>query len=328
MNHTQPGTAVIYPIILPDRLSVILTLPSGMKEISISADSDTVVRTVLLFRKQLQNRADNYFLITAETLYDWLIAPILNDLDRENTDTLVIVPDGVLRLVPFAALHDGSRFLVESYAVSYTPALDFVSPEQSQQGQTLISGLSDAVQGFKPLPNVRKELGNVRRITNSRIVLHNADYTSDNLAHKIRNSGYSDIHIATHGRFGKTPGETFLLTYDSRIDMNGLESLIDSGSRDVDLLVLSACQTALGDDRAALGLAGTAVKAGVNSAVATLWFVNDVSATELVTEFYLQIRSGQTKTKALQEAQKKLIAQDRFWKPVFWAPFLLIGDWI
>ncbi|MCP4343914.1 MAG: CHAT domain-containing protein [Desulfobacterales bacterium] len=328
VNHTQPGTAVIYPIIFPDRLSVILTLPSGMKEISISVDSDTVVRTALLFRKQLQNRADNYFLITAETLYDWLIAPILNDLDRENTDTLVIVPDGVLRLVPFAALHDGSRFLVESCAVSYTPALDFVSPEQSQQGQTLISGLSDAVQGFKPLPNVRKELGNVRQITNSRTILYNADYTSDNLTHEIQNSGCSDIHLATHAVFGGTPKETFLLTYDSRIDMNGLESLIDSGRQDVDLLVLSACQTALGDDRAALGLAGTAVKAGVNSAVATLWFVNDVSTTELVTEFYLQIRSGQTKAKALQEAQKKLIAQDRFWKPVFWAPFLLIGDWI
>ncbi|MCP4110388.1 MAG: CHAT domain-containing protein [Desulfobacteraceae bacterium] len=328
VNHTQPGTAVIYPIILPDRLSVILTLPSGMKEISISADSDTVAKTALLFRKQLQDLSVSYFLTTAETLHNWLIAPILNDLARENISTLVIVPDGVLRLVPFAALYDGGSFLVEKYALCYTPAMSFVSTESPQHGQTLISGLSDAVQGFTRMPNVRKELDSVKKITGSGTVLHNADFTLENLTRELRNSSYSGVHIATHAVFGGTPKETVLLTYDSRISMNDLELLTDSGRQDIDLLVLSACETALGDDRAALGLAGTAVRAGVKSAVATLWSANDSSTAELMNEFYQQIKAGRTKAEALQEAQKKLIAQRKFRKPRYWAPYLLIGNWI
>ncbi len=140
------------------------------------------------------------------------------------------------------------------------------------------------------------------------------------------------VHMATHGVFGETPEETFLLTYDDRLTMDILEILIGLGKfrgKKVELLTLSACQTALGDERAAPGLGGAAVKAGVGSVLATLWYVNDESTSLAVREFYRQLKiPGISKAKALQNAQKKLIEKDRYWHPVYWAPFLLIGNWM
>ncbi len=138
--------------------------------------------------------------------------------------------------------------------------------------------------------------------------------------------------MATHGVFGGTPEESFLLNYDSRLTMNGLEKLISFSrfrEKPVELLTLSACQTALGNERAALGLAGVAVKAGVRSAIATLWHVDDEATSLAIREFYRQIREpGISKAQALQNTQKKLIEQRRYWHPLYWGPFLLIGNWM
>ena len=113
--------------------------------------------------------------------------------------------------------------------------------------------------------------------------------------------------------------------------MNTLEYLMSLGkyrNHQVDLLTLSACQTALGNERAALGLAGVAVKAGVRSAVATLWNVDDEATSLAIRELYRQLRKdGMSKAKALQNAQKMLLSQRKYWHPLYWAPFLLIGNW-
>jgi CHAT domain-containing protein len=126
--------------------------------------------------------------------------------------------------------------------------------------------------------------------------------------------------------------QTFLLAYDGKLTMDGLEKLISpSRYRDqpISLLTLSACQTAAGDDRAALGLAGVAVKAGASSALASLWFINDQSASMLVAEFYTQLRQpGMSKADALRNAQLRMLADKRFSHPSYWSPFLLIGNWL
>jgi len=137
--------------------------------------------------------------------------------------------------------------------------------------------------------------------------------------------------MATHGVFGGSAEDTFLLTYDGRLDMNRLSDLIKIGrfrDQPVELLTLSACQTALGDERAALGLAGVAVKAGVRSVIATLWFVDDEATSATIRDFYRRLRQpGMHKAQALQQAQQALMAQSRFRHPAYWAPFLLIGSW-
>jgi CHAT domain-containing protein len=144
---------------------------------------------------------------------------------------------------------------------------------------------------------------------------------------------YSIVHIASHGQFGRDASQTFVLTHDTKLTLNDLESMIRPSQyrgQPVEMLVLSACQTAAGDDRAALGLAGVAVKAGARSALATLWFVNDQSTSVLVKEVYNQLRQspGLSKAKALQAAQVKLINDRRYRHPCYWSPYLIIGNWL
>jgi len=167
---------------------------------------------------------------------------------------------------------------------------------------------------------------------NGKILIQNKDYTIENMTRAFKEKSYPLVHIATHGVFGGTPAESFLLAYNDKLTMDSLEQLIGLGrfrKQKVELLTLSACQTALGNERAALGLAGVAVKAGVKSAIATLWFVDDEATSLAIREFYRQFREpGISKVKAMQNVQKKLIAQRRYWHPLYWAPFLVIGNWM
>jgi CHAT domain-containing protein len=181
------------------------------------------------------------------------------------------------------------------------------------------------------LPSVKKELRDLKNIINSRHVFLNEDYTVKKISDEIKNNDYSVVHLATHGVFGGTARDSFLLTYDDRLNMNQLENILSPArhkNKPIDLLTLSACQTALGNERASLGLAGIAVKAGVKTAIATLWYVDDEATSLVIKEFYRQLTNPDiSKVEALQKAQKSLISQKKYWHPIYWGPFLLIGSW-
>ena len=124
---------------------------------------------------------------------------------------------------------------------------------------------------------------------------------------------------------------SYLLTYDGRLSMDELEHLIKLSrfrEEPVELLTLSACDTAVGDERAALGLAGVAIKAGARSALATLWSVNDAAAAVLIERFYGELAAGHSRAGALQRAQRALIEDPTFRHPAYWSPFLLISNWL
>lgn len=333
-ERSPKGIAGLYPVSLPDRLTLILYLPDSVKLIPVPVDSGTLKKRAAALRRDLQNRTSYGFRENAEKLYDWLIRPLDPEFARSGVDTLIIAPDGALRLIPLSALYDGEHFLIEKYALGIVPAMTLTDLRAGEIGKApvLVGGLSESVQGFSPLPSVKAELREVRKIMDAKKIFQDREYTTDNLVSEFKGNAYSMLHMATHGVFGGTFRETFLLTYDDRLTMNRLEELISLGrfrETPVELLTLSACQTAMGDERAALGLAGVAVKAGVRSAIATLWFVDDEATSLAVREFYRQLKTpGLSKAKALQKAQKTLIAQDRYWHPVYWAPFLLIGNWM
>ncbi len=334
LDQTPPRTAMIYPIILPERLVLLLTLPDGMIQVSVPVGSLELEETVKFYRWRLQNRMSNRFLVQSKMLYDWCIGPVEAELKAREITTLVIAPDGALRLIPLSTLNDGTRFLVEKYAIAVIPAITLTDagPFQKENIEILLSGLSEGRQGFSSLPSVVEELRDIKKIMDGRIVLNNKDFNISNLTREFKSREYSVVHMATHGVFGGTPEESFLLNYDSRLTMNGLEKLISFSrfrENPVELLTLSACQTALGNERAALGLAGVAVKAGVRSAIATLWYVDDEATSLAIREFYRQIKKpGISKAQALQNTQKKLIEQRRYWHPLYWGPFLLIGNWM
>jgi CHAT domain-containing protein len=326
-------TAALYPIVLPDRIELLVTLPDGIARTTIRVDAREVTETARRFRELLERRTREY-LRPARRLHEWLIASIAARLEAADVETLVVVPGGSLRAVPFAALHDGERHLVERYAIAVVPGLSLLDPRPLPRGdlQVLLAGLSEPVQGFPALPHVSGELDQVGEVLGGGTRIEGSDFVRPALQAAIERREYSVVHLASHAHVGSTPSESFLLTHDGRIDMDGLEALVGpSRFRDqpLELLTLSACETAAGDERAALGLAGIAVKAGARSAFASLWLVNDEATALLVSEFYRRLAEPDTsKAQALRAAQARLLGDIRYRLPVYWAPFLIIGNWL
>jgi CHAT domain-containing protein/Tfp pilus assembly protein PilF len=326
-------TAAIYPIILPDRLEILLSLPDGMKRYSVPVGAAEMNEGINSFRALLEKRTTNQYRRDAMKIHAWLIQPLEKDLQAQNIDTLVFVPDGALRTIPLAALYDGKDFLIARYAVATIPGLTLTDarPLPRENIQLLAAGLTDSVQGFPPLPNVGPEIEQIHALYDG-MVLENNSFTLSNFQKDLGERPYSIVHVASHGKFQKDASDTFLLTYDGKLSMDTLQGNIASTTyRDqpVELLTLSACQTAVGDDKAALGLGGVAVKAGARSALATLWYINDQASSILITDFYGDLKEpGISKAKALQQAQLKLLEDHRYDHPSYWSPFLLIGNWL
>jgi CHAT domain-containing protein len=327
-------TAVIYIVPLPTRTEVLVSLSSDIQRFAAPVGVAELTQVVRDYRRNLETRTSYSYRKQAKQLYDWLIRPIHGALTENKVNTLVFVPDGALLTIPFASLYDGERFLIEEFAVAAAPGLSLIEPRPIGRGNArlLLSGLSKAVQGFPGLDFVPSEIEKIEPLYQSRTLM-DTQFVKSSISKALSQGQYSIVHIASHGKFSRDVNDTFVLTYDSKLTMNDLESLIRPGrhrGQPVEMLILSACQTAAGDDRAALGLAGVAVKAGARSAVATLWFVNDQSTSELVTELYSQLRQTPSisKARALQAAQIKLLNDRRYQHPCYWAPYLIIGNWL
>ncbi len=327
-------SAVIYPILLPDRTELLVSLPSGLKQYTTPVGVDALTAEVRDFRNEIEryDGQDDY-LNHGRRLYQWLVEPMVPDLEKDGVRTLVFVPDGPLRTIPMSALYDGERYLIERYAFATTPGLTLTSPRPLGRDhvELLASGLTESVQGFPALPNVAMELENIGARFSSKIY-KDEDFQTAAVEDEISVGEYSIVHIATHGQFDSDHARSFLLTYDDKLTMEQLHETIAARryqEEPVELLVLSACQTAAGDDRAALGLAGVALQAGARSAIATLWFVSDESTTRMVSEFYQYLEETDlTKAEALQRAQLSLLHDQRYRHPSYWAPFLLVGNWL
>lgn len=339
LSHVDPKTAVLYPLPLEDRLVLLLSVQGKISQYSVDVSRERLNAGAYTLRLRLQTRPNNRFLYQAKELYDWMIRPILTELRDNKIDTLVVVPDGSLRLVPFSSLYDGEKYLVEEFAIAASPGLTLTEPHSIQwkDAQMLLVGLSDGVQNYSPLPNVPKELSAIEEIIQGKSAgsnkLLNQQYSIKDFSGQLSSTAYTVVHLATHGEFNANPDETYLLTYGEKIHMDKLQEIIGVGrfrENPLELLTLSACKTAVGDDRAALGLAGVAVKAGARSALASLWFVDDEATSLIVTDFYRQLvnNPGLSKAQALRRSQKALLEQKRYWHPAYWAAFLLIGNWL
>ena len=325
--------ALLYPVSFDDRLVLMLVFADGVFRETVPVGAGEIAETARRLNAKIREPADSLrYEIYAQRLYDYIVRPVEEQLERRRIETLVVSPGGALRLVPFAVLHDGEKFLVEKYSTAVTPGITFTALDRgsSRDREALLSGLAEARQGFSPLPNVPDELNRIKSVTDAKILV-NENFTQANLEEELRKSPYSLIHMATHANFENDPEKAFLLTYDEKLNMDKLAKIIRIGryrEKPVELMTLSACRTALGDERAALGLGGVALKAGVKSALATLWLIDDQASSLVLGEFYdCLAKKGYTKAKALQEAQKRLIGAEAYAHPYYWAPFLLIGDW-
>ena len=311
-----------------------MSLPGGLTQFTTRIDQQTFNNTTRQLRLALEDpgRGDAYR-PHAEKLYEWLVAPLDAALAQAKIDTLVLVPGGALRTVPLAVLHDGERFLIEKYAVATSPGLTLTGSGKGrgEPGTILVNGLTESVSGFPALPHVATEMDNIAALYPAQ-VNRDAAFTVNSIESELAEKPYNFVHIATHGQFHSDHRRSFLLTHDELITMDRLETILGLRkyvSQPIDLLFLSACQTAAGDERAALGLAGVAVKSGAASVVASLWLISDESTAMLVSEFYQQLRNSDgSKAKALQKAQLALMQDELYSHPNYWAPFLLVGNWL
>lgn len=336
----DPKAAVLYPIFVGDSLEVIAAVGDRpLRHFTVEANRQKIDQILAEFHSSLHTA---YPIQRQQKLgkiiYDWLITPIQADLEDTSIETLVMVPDGSLRKVPMGAIYDGDRYLVERYQFALSPGLRLLPPvRQRSKSEIFAAGLSAARQGYNALPGVTTELNNISQSFETQLLIDES-FTVDEFLHQLDHKSFPIVHLATHGQFSSSPQDTYLLAWSKRLHIQDFDRLFRKRQvgvlSPIDLLVMSACQTAKGDERATLGLAGFALRSGARSTVASLWSVDDQSTSALMTEFYRQLakadpndRQGIQKAEALRRAQIKLLHDNRYNHPYYWSAFVLIGNW-
>ena len=335
IEQLDPAAGIIYSIILPDRLAVILSQPQQpLKYYQTAIAPQTIDRALEDLYATLSRIAPSEPSPPNKIFYDWLVRPFENELAANQTNTLVFILDGIMKGIPVAVLHDGKQYLVEKYGLALTPGLQLLTsnPLTFNTLETITGGLTQSRQGYSSLPYVEVEVSEIADLVPSEILLDN-NFTRDRLREQITTSPYPIVHLATHGQFSSRAEDTFLLTWDDRINVKYLDRLLQdrdfAEDTPVELLILSACQTATGDKQAALGLAGVAVRSGARSTLATLWSIKDDSTAKLMIEFYRAIKKpGTTKAEALRQAQLSLLRSPKYQHPYYWSAFVLVGNWL
>ncbi|NEQ36450.1 MAG: CHAT domain-containing protein [Okeania sp. SIO3I5] len=313
-SQTGNNSAIIYVTAYPDEIQLVLYTPDSepiLKTVP-AVNREELMKVVLKFRANITNparRQTNSYLPPAQQLYDWLIAPMSAELEAANIDTLLFSMDEGLRALPVAALHDGEQFLIEKYSLSLIPSVSLMDTNYRplQETRVLAMGASNFKE-LNPLPAVPVELETISQKLWEGSKFINEEFTYNNLLSERQNYPYPIIHLATHAEF--KPGRA----NNSYIQLWGSEQLQLDQIRElgwdepaVELLVLSACRTAVGDKNAELGFAGLAVAAGVKSALASIWYVSDEGTLGLMTEFYVHLNNAKIKAEALRQAQLAML---------------------
>lgn len=333
------STAVIYPIVLADRLEIIVKSPqSQLLHFTTPVKRDEFETTTATLREDLLDVTKTVAVKQrSQQLYRWLIEPLKTALLQNQIDTLVFVLDGSLRNIPMSVLYDENQqqYLIEKYAIAVAPGLQLVKsqPFTPPKLNVLTAGIGQSVtvagRDFSSLANVRQELQQIQsRVAKSKQLI-DSEFTQANLQNQLDKTNFSTVHLATHGKFSSNPEQTFILTWDRLLKTRDLADLMQKYSLNeeaIELLVLSACETATGDPLAALGLAGIAVRAGIRSTLASLWFADDRYSLEIMNSFYQELSQGATKAKALQKAQIAVLKQEP--RPYLWSSFILLGNWL
>lgn len=382
------GTAVLYPVIFREHVELLMETASGISRRSLPVSGALVREAALTFAADLRD-GDAGYLPRARQLYDWLLAPFDALVLEQKIHTLIVVPDGALRLVAMGALHDGSRFAIEKLAIGTVTGLSITntSPAPTHALQSLIAGVSEfgpvvdklergeagrapsagasgretsrglsgrhtlrairstpvtleadtsgrrtrALREALALPGVKDEIAAVGKILPGASML-DAAFTVEGFRREAEGEPPQIIHIASHGVFGGAADTSYILAYDDILTLDGLQSLLKSDQfrkKPIELLTLSACETAEGNDRSPLGISGAAIKARAKSVLGTLWPVEDNAARRIMETFYRGLTADHlSKAEALRRAQLELLRSEAFAHPFYWAPFLLVGNWL
>ena len=402
LDSFDAQATILYPILLHNRLELLVSIGKSIRQYTTIVDERHIqeaTRDLATNLRNLESVSNHNYRRSSENLYRWIIAPIEEDLTREGIKTLVIVPDGVLRLIPFSALFDGEHFLVQKYAITISPGMSLLGNRGSYTTptgyKTLLAGVSKPgsvieklpqsiinsilqvesntdrsapasqsrsilsansrnlsesksienqsnnllrqpaavkkLQEQLSLPGVETELKSINAIVKSTKLL-NEEFTADTINQQIASNAYDIVHIASHGLFSSDAESSFLMAFDDIIKLDNLKTILKkskTSDRNIQLLTLSACETAEGDDRAPLGFSGAALKADALSALGSLWPISDEAAAQLMASFYKHLTTTSAgKAESLRQAQLELLKSSDINHPFFWSPFILVGHWL
>ncbi|NET02414.1 MAG: CHAT domain-containing protein [Sphaerospermopsis sp. SIO1G1] len=252
-----------------------------------------------------QYRNRNSYLKPAQKLHNWIIKPIESDLQKYKIDNLVFLLDAGLRSTPMAALHDGKQFLVEKYSIGLMPSLTLTNTLYTdiKNSEILAMGISKSTQGQAPLPAVPTELRTlVNKLWSGKLLL-NEQTTLENLKSIRSQKPFGIIHLATHANFlGGEVDNSYIQLWENKLRFHQIREL-GLHKPPAEMLVISACRSALGDEKAEIGFAGLAILAGVKTSVASLWSVDDTGTAALMTKFYQSLKTSPIRADALRQAQ-------------------------
>jgi CHAT domain-containing protein len=340
-----------------DALEILLITSSGhaLRRVRYDLDRASVLKAATVFRSKVTNRRSRDYLESAQQMYQMLIAPIEPELEAQKITNILFMVDSGLRSLPFAAFHNGKQFLVEQYSLGLAPSLGLLSSRYTPiKNATVLAMGASKFSDQLPLPAVPVELEQIMQTPWQGKALLNEQFTLANLEAERPTGGI--LHLATHGEF--KPGaanQSYIQLWDSKLTLDQMRVI---GAQQLpDLLVLSACRTALGDEQAELGFAGLATQAGVKSALASLWYISDAGSLAMMTEFYHHLADPTvtTKSEALRRSQLAMLRSQAsiqkgilqlpsrpngivlpgelasveelsFAHPYYWAPFTMIGN--
>ncbi|MEK7992159.1 MAG: CHAT domain-containing protein [Thiotrichaceae bacterium] len=352
-SHLEQDAAFFYPIFFKEYIKLIIILPLANTELDIRTVTANISRSYVekqinILRNNIESKNPGEYQNALFELGKWLIEPIHSILQKQQIKTLIVVPESNMYMIPISTLiyktvengNTVNKRVLSEYATVVTPSLSILFDNNKNMSDSIqnvmisLNGLSKKsakFPEFKALPHVEQEIQNIKSIFNvtKNEILLNENFSSLNMGKKLTVNEYRMIHIASHGKFSRNPLKTFILTNNEKLDLNRFEWLLKRRNKtELDLLTLSACETAKGDNLAAFGLAGIAYKTGAKSVLATLWPVDDKTTADLMTSFYEKLKKVKTdslnKAQILQKVQQEFI-EDKY--PADWASFILIGNW-
>ncbi len=310
-RQTGNRSAVIYAVTEPDGVKLVLfTAAAEPVTKVIPVNRDQLLGVTNELRVQLTDafrRRGNGYLKPAQQLYQWLIAPIASELEAAEIDTLLFSMDAGLRTIPMPVLHDGEQFLIENYSLSMIPTFSLMNSNYQPltNPRILAMGASEFTE-LNPLPAVPVELSTIAQEVGGQVFL-NQEFTLENLIQERQRYAYEIIHLGTHADFKSGgPSNSYVQLWNDKLTLAQMQQM-NWDDPPVELLVLSACRTAVGDNQAELGFAGLAVASGVKSALGSVWQVSDQGTLALMTELYNQLGQTQIKAEALREAQLSML---------------------
>ena len=355
-EQTNINPAVIWAVPQDDFLQLMLITPDDrfvIKKI-LGANRESLSQKINELETAIADRTSLEYLPPARLIYRWLFKPLDPYLKSEQIDTVLLCTGPTLRSLPFAVLHDGEKFVIEKYNIARIPAFSLTdtSYEPKSTHKVLATGASE-FKDLPSLPGVEVELNTIVPKLWSGKKMFNRDFTVQNVRQAHQSEGFDIIHVASHSEFlPGTPENSYIQFSDRKLGLDQLTKL-ELDLPQVDLLVLSSCETALGNEDAEFGFAGLAMQAGIKSALASLWAISDAGTVVLMSEFYQQLKLTSIKSEALRKAQLNMLQQkvyveenevrgskikvnlapnindvelQNFDHPFYWAGFTIIGN--